>query len=228
MTPDSLLTIVTPATSQDLVTLADTKDELDITTNTANQFLTRAIRQASSAIATHCGRVFIAEQVTETFRAAGSPLGFFGASAQQIALGSDGANFPRAEAIALKRYPVSAVASVVEDDITLVEGTDFEVDGDKGWIYRLNTDLRISWGFVKLVVTYTGGYAADAVPDDLQNATLRLITARYTARGRDPMLRGYEVPGVLSEQFWVGGIGEDTALPPEVAGLVSGYVEVRV
>jgi hypothetical protein len=223
----SILTVVTPASTQSLVSLADARDELQAPPS-ADAFLNRAIRQVSAMLASYCDRVFIRETVSEQFRGTGFGPGLFSG----YSFGPVFAPFTvasRNDPMVLRRFPVSEVISVVEDGVTLVVATDYEIDAQRGFVTRLWQDVQMPWLFDKLTIEYTAGYAADEVPDDLQDAVLRMITARYAARGRDPMLRSYSVPGVLEEAFWVGSPGNDgSGLPPEICGLLDQYREVRV
>ncbi len=67
-------------------------------------------------------------------------------------------------------------------------------------------------------------YAWNNIPDDLQDACLRLITARFTSRGRDPALIEKSNPATGSQRFWAGtSPGQKGALPPEIALLVEHY-----
>jgi hypothetical protein len=225
MITTSILTVITPAPSQDLVSLATVRDELQSKASD-NAYLTRIKRQASSAIASYCDRVFITETVSEQFRGRGPIFAFLG-SGQYLGYLADGASTPHSDPVTLRRFPVVSITSITEDGVVLAAGVDYELDAARGFINRLWNDMQRPWDFDKLVVEYSAGYAADAVPDDLQDAALRLITARYAARGRDPMLRQYSVPGVLEETFWVGAVGDNGAMPPEVAGLIDQYREVR-
>lgn len=107
----------------------------------------------------------------------------------------------------------------------LTYGTDFTVDAKRGWLIRLNswTGVSTRWESIPLTVVYQAGY--DKVPSDLTDACLRLVTARFRARGRDPMLVERSQPQTLgTERFWVGPTpGQSGALSPEIASLVSQY-----
>ena len=123
----------------------------------------------------------------------------------------------------------------------LREGWGFEVDYDRGFIYRLRYGLRSPWIFTKVLVIYTGGYTLPTpsmvatgiddrttLPGDLEKAALRLIEANILARGRDPALKQYSVPGVLEETFWVGAPIGPNGLPPEIENLLGNYRDVVV
>ena len=121
---------------------------------------------------------------------------------------------------------VQAVQTLsVGDTQTLVYGTDFTIDANRGWLIRLNswTGIQVRWESLPVTVQYQGGYAA--IPDDLVDACLRLVTARFRARGRDPLLvERSQGPALGAERFWVGVVPKQTgSMPPEIAGLLDNY-----
>lgn len=67
-------------------------------------------------------------------------------------------------------------------------------------------------------------FARRDVPPDLTDITLRLITARFKAKDRDPMLVSQDTDGVGTQRWWVGGTpGQTGPFPPEIAGLLDQY-----
>lgn len=67
-------------------------------------------------------------------------------------------------------------------------------------------------------------YLYTDIPDDLAEACLRMITARFKAKGRDPTLVSEESPGVGSQRWWVGvAPGQSSSFPPEIAALLDPY-----
>ena len=67
-------------------------------------------------------------------------------------------------------------------------------------------------------------YAQRVVPDDLVDICLRLVVARFRARGRDPMLMQRDTPDIGTERFWVGGvIGQDGPFTPDVISALDTY-----
>jgi|SRR5579871_1903049 len=106
----------------------------------------------------------------------------------------------------------------------LVLDRDYKVDAEKGWLIRLNrfTGLAEKWPAMPVTVQYAAGYST--IPDDLVDAVLRQITGRYKGKGRDPMLRTMDQPGLGSQTFWIGTPpGQYGALPPEVRQMVDHY-----
>lgn len=70
----------------------------------------------------------------------------------------------------------------------------------------------------------TFDFASKDVPPDLTDISLRLITARFKARDRDPMLMSIDTEGIGIQRWWVGGSpGQTGPFPPEIAGLLDQY-----
>lgn len=67
----AVTTVITPATSYDLVSLEDFKLDAGITSDVDDVYLERAISRASSAIMSYCGRVFAVETVKDDFACSG-------------------------------------------------------------------------------------------------------------------------------------------------------------
>ncbi len=69
-------------------------------------------------------------------------------------------------------------------------------------------------------------YLFAQIPFDIVDACLRLSTARFTARGRDPNLMERDQPagGIGREKWWVGGApGQISSLPPEIENICEQY-----
>lgn len=201
----SVLTVVTPADSVDLTILANVKAELGISTTAEDVNLETWIDQASGIITGSCNRVFGKETVTESFR--------------------NRQRWLEPERIILQRTPVTAVTSVVEDGTTLVEDTDYELDYESGIMTRLYGDYETRWNFRTLVVTYAGGYELlGTLPIAIERATITLVKQFRSAALRDPLLKSEEIPGVLSQTFWVGSTGDrSSGIPHEVETLIAPY-----
>ena len=212
-------TVVTPAASQDLTTLASIKDDLAIpASDTSNdQTLARYITEQSALVARTCNRVFAIEGLQD-----------------QLFLERD--IYPhmlrqRLPAVQLSRWPLVAVTSVTEDGVGLNPGTDFLADPASGRLLRLDDDGSVHpWHAVTVVVAYQAGYllpgelpvaGAQSLPADLETAVLRLVTARFKGRGRDPFLKSQGEPGVGQEQYWIGALpGQTGPLPPDIAAVL--------
>jgi len=200
----SILTVTTQATSRDLTVLDTVKSELDITDASQNEKLARMITQASGMLAERCNRVFAQETVSEQFRLTVS-----------------------SETLKLTRYPVSVIASIVENGTALV-AADYELDGPSGILKRLSSDTPTCWPSGKITVAYTAGYLLlDNVPHSLERACIVLVKSMFHAAARDPLVKGESVPGVQDTQYWVGAVG-DAGLPPEVEEAISYFREPSV
>lgn len=114
---------------------------------------------------------------------------------------------------------------IVGDTQTLVYGQDFTIDAIRGWLIRLNswTGISVKWEAEPVTVQYQAGYSP--IPDDLVDVCLRLVTARYRARGRDPMLVERAISGAVgSERYWVGtSPGQTGPFPPEIDAILRNY-----
>jgi hypothetical protein len=210
---DSILTVVTPADSQDLTTLATVKAELEITDISQDVQLALFIDQASGECATYCKRVFGEETVSEQFR---------------LGQGSRLHRRSRTEELILTRYPIASITSITEEDGTvLVEDVDFEIDPDRGIAWRLSGTERCGWRRGKTVVVYVGGYELlDSLPQTIERACIELVKTYYFASSRDPALRQISLPGVGERQYWVGPKGEP-ALPSAVTDRLDLYCDMR-
>jgi hypothetical protein len=108
---------------------------------------------------------------------------------------------------------------------TLVYGTDFTVDAELGQLLRLDsfTGVAVKWEAYPTTVQYQAGFAA--IPDDLADAVLQMVTARFYARGRDPnIVERTQAQVVGTERFWVGNQpGQHGAFPPAIWDLLDNY-----
>ncbi len=201
----SLLTVLIPASSRALTTLATVKDEIGITDDAADARLLRWIDEASERIETYLGRVLASETVRETFRLTGAP-----------------------GCLGLARRPVTAIASIEVDGVTLASDQ-YEIDATAGLLHPISGGRRVWWCGCTVIITYTAGYVSvEALPRPIETACIGLLRHRWAARDRDPMLRSLAIPGVATEQYWVGATGDDGAMPPEIAALLDPFRTVTV
>lgn len=200
----SVITTVTDqADSYDLTTVSIIQSELSVTGNTTK--LQRYLTSASKAIANYCNRVFQEEGVTDEFRyrRAGSHL------ASNI------------EKLQLSRWPVIEIDTVTENGTVLVEDTDFGVDVNTGQLTRLSSDgghIR-NWSVFPVVVAYVGGY--EDIPEDVIDACIITVRARWLGKDRDASVREVVVPGVLTQSYGTGSSSAG-AIPPDACDLLDG------
>jgi uncharacterized phiE125 gp8 family phage protein len=196
-----MLTVTVPAESNDLTTLAAVKAELGVTGGGDDAKLAGYIKQASDTVTSYCNRVFAIETVSETLRLD-----------------------QRRDELILSRFPVTALASIVENGVTLAS-TDYELDGDTGVIRRLRDDGPWSWPQGKIVVAYAAGYILPGaigrnLPQDIERAVILLVGRYASITPQDQLLRRETVEGIGStEVFQLGSSG----LPPEVTALLTNY-----
>lgn len=199
----SIITVVTAASDQLLISRDNLKIDLNITKDSYDAYLTRAIAAASSDIAIYCGRVFNRETVDETYY-----------------LDED------RDVLILSRYPVSSITSVLVDGVA-VDSSEYTVDKENGLLIRLDEDdaTPVIWEEGTVVVRYVGGYAA--VPADLQTACGDIVKGMFYSRQRDPTIRSETIPNVYQASYRVIGPGEGD-YPIEISSVLNRYRKARL
>ncbi|MBI1209662.1 MAG: hypothetical protein GC191_20560 [Azospirillum sp.] len=190
-----MLTVTTPAASQDLTDVDAVKAALGISGTDDDDWLAVLVRQASGAIARFCNRTFVTETVTETFRL----------------------SRPAFE-LSLARFPVVDVTSIVADGETL-DDADFEVDADPGILRRLDGNDELATWCGKVTVTYSAGFAT--IPSDVAAAAIALVRFLYHRRSTDPWTRSV-VAGNINLALNADLSGPD-GLPREVTSLLDPF-----
>lgn len=210
----SILTVTTAATSPVLLaTLERVKQELEIADASKDVLLTAKLREASSDCEAYLGFRVARESVSQTFWH--DP--------------NDGAP----EYLILRRTPVATLTSVTLDD-ELLDASEYRLDAETGQLYALTTSgYPTGWMFSKsIVVAYAGGYVLPGTPGydlpaGIEGAAVDLVTDFWSARGRDPSVKGEEVPGAYRVDYWVGAVGETGELPARVQMKLAPYRRVR-
>ena len=200
MTP-LFTSIVTPAATRQLVTLDDLREQLRVRPgDVANDaWYNKVIDRASRAAERYCDRIFVQQEYLDTF-APGA---------------SGGMNAP----LMLGQAPVDPATLDVTLDGVPIGAEEYLLDPTVGHLWRAGTYWTNASG---LSVAYSGGFAE--IPPDVQQAVLDLCTAENSGRGRDPMLRATESPGLGRQEYWVGGIPGSSTLPPDIASRLDPYV----
>lgn len=215
-------TILTAASSYDLTTLTNIKDDLAIpdTDTSSDATLLRYITEQSLMVSQYCNRVFPIETVQDVIYPYRDPYPY-----QVTGMLSE---------LQLSRWPIVSVTSVTDTvavnvSNTLTEGTDFIVDLVRGWLTKVDptTGYPTGWSPDQYTVQYEAGLfeaGSGTPPADLEMAVLRMVTARFKARGRDPFLRSQGEPGVGNEQYWIGALpGQTGPFPPDIAAVLEKY-----
>jgi hypothetical protein len=205
----SIVNVTTPATNERLTTVARVQADLGITGNDAE--ITTAIEEASSRIEAELGYHLALESVTETFR----PV----------------VGYEMAGEALLDRTPIVSIDSVTMDGTPVVE---WDHDPVNGRLLQLSSGTKIWWKFCNaLTVNYSGGWVMPGevdrtLPPALESACVAYVRSIWFSRRRDPLVKSVDVPGVISRDYWVGGIADVGALPPEVAVMLGPFKRLRV
>ena len=220
-----ITTVITPPTATDLTTMETWKDDWGIKSIEHDSFLRRAISRASTAAQNFCNRTFSIATYQDVIRLE-----------NPYRLG----NIVRGgrDPIMMGRWPLVSVTSITEknaiNSVSLVAGTDFELDAPSGLIYRLNEDGRPrDWPTDEIVVVYQAGYTLpgqtavvgiDPLPLDIEDAVGRMVWARYAERRRDPFIKSEVVEGVGTTNYIVGTPNSDGGnMSPDVIDILNNY-----
>jgi hypothetical protein len=205
----SIATVTVAPSVTRLVTLVRLKQELAITDNASDGLLASKIDEATSDIEAHLGRTLARATISQTF------------------WGNPGAQ----EFLKLDRVPVASIASVTVDDVA-VDSTLWRLDAAAGILYRLDASgYSCFWTWCKsIVVVYAAGFLLPGengrtLPPAIEAAAIDLVQSYWMARGRDPLVKAEDVPGLGSVQYWVGAIGSEGELPPGVMTKIAPFRE---
>jgi hypothetical protein len=196
----SRLTIITPAETHDLVSIAAARLALGVANTSQDAAIAGWVRQASDVVARHCGRVFALETVSETFR-----------------LSAPVASVP------LARAPVASITSIEENGETLAADA-YEFNVESGLVTRLGSGAPTLWPRGAVTIVYAGGYSLpEDLPDDIARASLVLVR-HYHGGPADPLLRRVELDGVGARDYFPPRDGT----PPEVEALLAPHRSLTV
>jgi Phage gp6-like head-tail connector protein len=209
-----ITTITAPTARRMLTQRATVKSALMVTDDGDNDYIDLLINQASAAVEQYCNRAFVSESLQDQF-----------IPGRHSALpGHHGADV----ALVLSRRPVTAIASVVEDGATLTPAQ-YVLDPASGILRRLSDSGTLyAWRQAAITVTFTAGYVLPGAPGrtlpyDIEDAVLRLVKHQWFSRLRDPAMKMQSVAGVGEEQYWIGAIGQDGNMPPDVTAILDNY-----
>ncbi|HJQ59419.1 MAG TPA: hypothetical protein VJ890_21105 [Vineibacter sp.] len=195
-------TIVTPAAERNLVTLDDLREQLRVRPgDTANDaWYTKVIARSSLAAERYCNRIFAKQGYSDVFRGGTSGMGD--------------------EPLVLSMAPVDPLTLEVTLDGAVMAADGYALQPLPSHLWRVGSSTAWS-NSTGLTVAYTAGF--DPIPADVQQAVLDLCTMENAGRGRDPMLRATESPGLGRQEYWVGGVPGSSLLPQDIASLLNPY-----
>lgn len=206
MTMRSITTVTVAPDETQLTTVARVKQELGITGTTYDTLLGHKIDEATSDIEAHIERTLARATLSQQFWGEGT-----------------------GEYLVLDRTPVVSITSVTVDGVA-VNTSEFRLDAEAGILYRLDSSGYPSfWSWCgTVVVVFVAGYAmpsetARDLPPALEAAAIELVNSYWQSRGRDPLVRAEDVPGLASVTYWVGAVGEEGQLPPGVTAKISPF-----
>jgi hypothetical protein len=160
-----------------LVSLADTKSYLGISTADHDAFLTAQIGLVSEAIENFCRRKFEVATYVQTFYRS---------------------DYRISTTVDLFMFPVQSIVSVIEDDVAI---TDYRIHKPTGLITRAE---GMFWG-EETVITYTAGF--NPVPATIQAVAFAILGERFNKQqsgislnfGSD--VQRVSIPGTIAIDF---------------------------
>jgi len=205
-----VLTITTAATDTTLLTTEELRLAIGLAANDASQDVLLAMfnDRATDALVRWCNiadvpptpPTFRQETLTEVFRMCGW-----------------------APELVLSRRPVTAITSVVVDDVTY-DADEYEIHAARGILRRLIDDAPAGWAGEKITVVYTAGWAT--VPPSLKAAAMKSVRILWSEDGpnakADPNLKRTRIEGVGEQEFWVGA-ASDPLLSMEIQELLAPF-----
>jgi len=229
-----MLTVTTPATETALTTLDAVKADIGITTTVDDDYINSKILQVIDEIydylkvqrAQDGTRTIAQESLLEIFRPernGRSRVGLLGMGVNSLT------SVNRRQSLVLARWPVTAIASVIEGTATL-DPSQYEVT-PSGILTRLSNGYSVGWSHSIIQVAYTAGWiiASDetrTLPYSIEAAAIDYIKELRLNRRRDPRLKSLSVTGISDKDFWVGAVGEEGSMPPNVTSRLDRYRRV--
>lgn len=137
---------------------------------------------------------------------------------------------PTSNKIVLSRRPVTNIASVIVGGTT-VDDSGWLLDPVTGILSRIWSPTSIGFSLVptaRTLITYTAGWTLPGddpddytMPAEIEGAAISLIDLAISRKSRDPAVKMQWVTDIERLEFWVGAIGENGSIPPEIAAKIS-------
>lgn len=203
----TITTVTLAADDFDLTTVDAIKEDLNISGSGDDDFIARAISKSSAAISQFCNRVFAKQTYQDMIRLPCTGL----------------------DTLELAKLPLVSVTSITEDGTALVSGTDFEVDLENGFIYRLNSSgAPTCWSASKVIAVYVAGWVLpgdvnETLPSDVEDACIRMVKNARAKRTRETDLKIDDVAGISHREYWVPSGADSGNLPPDIEDILQNY-----
>lgn len=133
--------------------------------------------------------------------------------------------------IVLSRRPIVSIDSVVVGDTTIASDG-YELDAAAGILKRVWSPTAFGFSTTpasQTIITYTAGWTLPGddpddytMPPEIEGAALSLINLAISQRSRDPTVKSQWITDIERLDFWVGAIGENGSIPPEIADKLQG------
>lgn len=215
MTSRTITTVTAAASSRMLTTRATVKSVLQISGGDDDAYIDLLIRQASAVAENYCNRVFAQQSLSDLIM-------------------PDRDSYPyqvpgNVMALQASSWPITAIASVTEDGTALVNGTDYQVDLDKGLFYRMAVGgtWPVPWPSLPVTIAYTAGYvlpgdSGSTLVADIEAGVIEIVKGLWMARTRDPAIRSESVPELLSTSYQIA-MPNGSGLPPAAEAYLTNY-----
>lgn len=191
------------AAPYDLVTLAQAKGWLGITTTTDDPNIQFAISAYSQLIASWCSRNFVSASYSDVY---------------------DGHGGSR---LMTQNWPITAVSALSVDGQVITAATSVLSAGYQfnNRSVILNGCDQFCRGLQNIQISYTAGFVP--IPMDLQMACLDWMKASYLSKNRDPSITSQRA-GDTEQKYSAGGAitmlnGESAPMPATVYAVLSQY-----
>lgn len=212
----STLTIVTPATETDLLTIEEMRAAAGVTDGTQDAALRAIADGITDDIMSACNiaiglggePTIMQETLLETFY-----------------------DWPGRCSLVLARRHNVAISSVTINE-SEVDTSDYSVNAEDGILYHnCGTYCPHSrtgfWLGQKIIVGYTAGFTT--VPAGLKQVAMELMGSRYSESHRDDFVKSetIEIPGVETKRrdYWVGSMPGRSSSDGPIPGFLSGRLK---
>lgn len=212
-----MLEVIEAAATTALTTLERVKLSLGISDDADDEFLEMQIADQSDYVCAYCN-VAMADDGTRTL----------GLETLEEML-----TLPM-----LSRLPVVEILTITDGNGEPYDPADYLINPVSGRFVGPASDrwMNLVYNYtpppIPMIVRYKAGWLLPGdegrnLPLVIETGCTSLISTARAGRGRDPLVKAEDIPGVLRTEYWVGAVGGSAAggsgLPPEIASRLSPY-----